>query len=64
MTYLSYVSDSGRMAECRAKNLCNGLSMFTPFSVEWGNSASFTSELADFLHVICRKESYQTLNNE
>ena len=35
------------------KNLCNGLSMFTLFSVEWGNSASFTSELAGFLCVIC-----------
>ena len=46
------------------KNLCNGLSMFTPFSVEWGNSASFTSELAGFLRVVCRKESYQALNNE
>ena len=30
-------------------------------SVEWGNTASFTSELAGFICIVC---SYQALNNE
>ena len=59
----SQSSVGGRRAECRTKKFVWQIIDVCVGFIEQVNIASFISELARFIHVVCIKESFQALDN-